>query len=423
MTSDKHLKARIRARMAKTGERYAEARRHIVGISREHTDHGYALRGGIHPETANIANVLHHHGREISEAMVLGVGGGLGAGYILWELAAHDSAVLTLGFRHRWNYLDWTDATLTRLGVPFRVERTGGARKAQAALTAALDAGHPAIVVPDRLLVGYWHLPAHLDGYGGHQVVAYAHTGGGIRLDDRNLGPLTVDSARLDRARARVGSYRNCLWEIEGPGGTDLGAAVLAGLGDCLAGLGGSSTSFALPAWRKWARSTADARAAKGWPTVFAGGTGLVGALLSIWEGVEPVGATGGHLRDLYARFLDEAAVLLRAPDLTACGDRFRETAAAWHAVAEAALPADVPDYRQLRELSADLAAAVTLGDEGDGERSTSAAALWAARAELDRRPPVDPDFPALATAIETAYEIESVAVNQLRKAVRSLAT
>ncbi|MEV6815874.1 BtrH N-terminal domain-containing protein, partial [Micromonospora sp. NPDC051296] len=164
MTSDKHLKARIRARMARTGERYAEARRHIVGTSREQTDHGYALRGGVHPEAANIANLLHHHGREISEAMVLGVGGGLGAGYILWEFAAYDTAVLTLGFRHRWNYLDWTDATLTRLGVPFRVERTGGAKKAQAALAAALDAGHPAIVVPDRQIVGYWHLPAHLDG-------------------------------------------------------------------------------------------------------------------------------------------------------------------------------------------------------------------------------------------------------------------
>ena len=421
MTSEKHLKARIRARMARTGERYAEARRHIVGTSHEQTDHGYALRGGVHSETANIANILHHHGREVSEAMVLGVGGGLGAGYILWEFAAHHTAVLTLGFRHRWNYLDWTDATLTRLGVPFRVERTGGAKRAQAALTAALDAGHPAIVVPDRQIIGYWHLPAHLDGYGGHQVVAYASTDGGVRLDDRNLGPLTVDCARLDRARARVGSYQNCLWEIEGPGDADLAAAVVAGIGDCLAGLGGSSASFALPAWRKWAKLAADAKAAKGWPKVFADGTGVVGALLSIWEGVEPVGATGGHLRDLYAVFLDQAAVLLRAPDLTVCGDRFRDAAAAWHAVAETALPADIPEYQQLRGLTADLAAAVALGDEGDDQRSAAAAALWATRAELDRRPPTEPDFPALAAAIASAYETEAAAVDALRKAARAL--
>ena len=421
MTSDKHLKARIRARMARTGERYAEARRHIVGTSRERTDHGYALRGGVHPETAAVANVLRHHGRPISEAMVLGVGGGLGAGYILWEFRAHATATLTLGFRHRWNYLDWTDATLARLGVPFRVERTGGSRKAQAALDAALDAGRPAIVVPDRQIVGYWHLPAHLDGYGGHQVVAYAADGDAARLDDRNLGPLTVERGRLDRARARVDSYRNCLWEIEGPGGTDLAAAAVAGIRDCLAGLGGSSASFALPAWRKWAKLLTDAKAAKGWPAVFAGGTGLVGALLSIWEGLEPVGATGGHLRGLYATFLDEAAALLRAPDLTACGDRFRDAAAAWHAVAETALPADVPEYRRVRELRADLAAAVTLGDEGDGDRAEAAAALWALRAELDRRPPAEPDLPALAAAVASAYETEAAAVGALRAASATL--
>ena len=41
MTESKHLKARVRARMARTGERYQTARRHVAG---EHeaavTDHG-----------------------------------------------------------------------------------------------------------------------------------------------------------------------------------------------------------------------------------------------------------------------------------------------------------------------------------------------------------------------------------------------
>ena len=137
MTSEKHLKARIRARMAKTGERYATARRHIVGEATApapaRTDRGYRLRGGVHPESANIANVLHHHGFPISEAMVLGVGGGLGAGYILWEWAEHRTKHLTLGFRNRWNYLDWTDQTLDRLGAPYRTQRDrrreGGRRR------------------------------------------------------------------------------------------------------------------------------------------------------------------------------------------------------------------------------------------------------------------------------------------------------
>ena len=91
MTESKHLKARIRERMARTGERYMTARRHVVGAraAAPLDDHGWRLRGGLHPDTAAIANVLAHHGADVSEAMVLGAGGGLGAGYILWEFEAH----------------------------------------------------------------------------------------------------------------------------------------------------------------------------------------------------------------------------------------------------------------------------------------------------------------------------------------------
>ena len=91
MTTRKHLKARIRARMATTGERYLTARRHVVTDPPRdrRVDHGYALRGGVHPDSAALANVLAHHGIDLSEAMMLGIGGGLGAGYILWEFEAH----------------------------------------------------------------------------------------------------------------------------------------------------------------------------------------------------------------------------------------------------------------------------------------------------------------------------------------------
>src|SRR5688572_6493857 len=80
MTSEKHLKARIRARMARTGERYATARRHVAGAGdptthAATTDRGYLLRGGVHPESAILANLLHRHGADLSEAMVLGIGG------------------------------------------------------------------------------------------------------------------------------------------------------------------------------------------------------------------------------------------------------------------------------------------------------------------------------------------------------------
>jgi hypothetical protein len=416
MTEQKHLKARIRARMARTGERYAAARRHVVGdAERPGTDHDWPLRGGLHPETAAVAHVLAGHGVELSEAMVLGIGGGLGAGYILWEFAAHDSTHLTLGFRRRWNYLDWTDQALDRLGARYRVHTTSGAKGAAAALDAALAAGERAIVVPDRYLIGYWDLPPYLEAHGGHAVVAYAATDTGVRIDDRNTRPLTVPSDALHRARARVVSYRNKLVVVEAATAPEnLESLIRDGIRECAGHLGGTSTSFALPAWQKWAKLLTDRRNAKGWPAVFADGRGLATALLTVWEEVEPVGMSGGHLRDLYADFLDEAAPML-GERATRAAEAFREAGRRWHAFAEAALPADVPEYARLRDLVAAVAEGVALGDEGAAGRAEAAAELWQRRAQLDQKPPVTPDLGLLADRLRAVHAAEAEAVTALR--------
>src|SRR4029079_14473055 len=100
MTTDKAFKRVVRARMAKTGERYAAARRALVEGARDgdHADattepvtpSGYRMRGGLHPETATLANVLANQGvvsgltgEPLTEAAILGIGGGLGSGHTL----------------------------------------------------------------------------------------------------------------------------------------------------------------------------------------------------------------------------------------------------------------------------------------------------------------------------------------------------
>jgi len=65
MTTIKQLKTRVRARMARTGERYAAARAHVVGDATGTSpviDAGWALRGGTDPDTAALTNVLAHRG-------------------------------------------------------------------------------------------------------------------------------------------------------------------------------------------------------------------------------------------------------------------------------------------------------------------------------------------------------------------------
>ena len=81
MTTQKKLKASVRARMDQTGESYMVARRHI--LNRLSSDQ-HVLRGGIHPDTrpasawpSRDSNHQHRHFR----AMILGWAGPWG-GYI-----------------------------------------------------------------------------------------------------------------------------------------------------------------------------------------------------------------------------------------------------------------------------------------------------------------------------------------------------
>ena len=313
MTSQKHLKARIRTRMSRTGERYTTARRHVAGDERStlRIDHGHHLSGGVHPDTAAIAHAV----PEVSEAMVLGVGGGLGAGYILWEFEAHDVATLVLGFRREWQYPSrWAMRALERLGVPATVHETGGAAAAAAELDAALGAGTPALTWVDRQLAGWWHLPSYLSGHDGYPVLIYATEGDRVFVDDRTLAPLSISRDTLATARARIGSYKHRLIvpvPDGAPSEATLRAAAAAGLRDQVEHLSQRSDSFSLPTWRKWSRMLTDTRNAKSWPNVFARRPGLVNALLSAFEEIEPLGTHGGHLRGLFADFLSEAASLL----------------------------------------------------------------------------------------------------------------
>ncbi|MEO3862710.1 BtrH N-terminal domain-containing protein [Acrocarpospora sp. B8E8] len=410
MTDKKQLKARIRARMAKTGESYTTARRHLVGPGESPAvDGGWRLNGGRHPDSAVITNILRNAGAEITEPLVFVAGGGLGAGYILWEWKHDDSRTLVLGFRNQWQYPQrWMEKTLTRLNVPFDAHSTGGAKGASQRLTAELDAGRACVILPDRYHLGYWQLPAHLDGRGGHPVIAYRRDETGVFLDDRNLVPLRVPRERLDAARARVVSYKNSL-VVPRPGEPAVAEAVRAGLADCAGHLSAASDSFSLPAWRKWSRTILDEKAAKGWPKVFADGRGLAGAMLSAWEAIEPVGMDGGNLRDLFADGLDEAAPILGLP-LGGLAEEFRRIHGLWHGFAEAALPES--EYGRMRELTAEIRESLV----ADGATSAEAAReLWELRAAADKAV-VDLDrFAELSERLAAIYEAETAAIAELR--------
>ncbi len=428
MTVKKQLKARIRERMAKTGESYTTARLHIAGRTGPAEEHGWRFLGGLEPSSSAIANVLANGGVNVGEPLVFLAGGGIGAGYILWEFKRHDAVHLVIGFRNQWQYADrWMGKTLGRLGVRHSVHSTSGAKGAAKRLTEELAAGRPCVILPDLYHLGYWNLPEHLDGHGGHPVVAYRGDETAVAIDDRGQAPLLVPRERVDAARARVSSYKNLLWVLdpEPLGEGVLAQAVLEGLRDCASHLSAASDSFSLPAWRKWGRLMTDTRNAKAWPKVFADGSGLGGALLSAWEGIEQVGAEGGHLRGLFADGLTEAATLLDRPDLNGLAEEFRRIGGLWHELAEHLLPADVPEFARVRDLTAAIresVAAEGTTPDAERERAEYARELEELRAAVDADAPVGEPaalFAEVGERLGEIYTAEQAAIDHLSNLVR----
>ncbi len=321
----------------------------------------YDCHAGLHPVTAAIRNQLSFYGvkthtgdGEISEAMLLGIGGGLGAGYILWGAPSHESLVLMLNFRNNWQYpLRFVTPLCERLGLEAEFLETGSANKASKQLHQALSQGKPAAVWVKHALLPHWHLDHHECWTHGYVVNIFAvdEAQGLYLLDDKAPQPYEIGDARLRQARGGIPSFKNRLLTLAPPTAIDLEPAVHQGLADCVEHLSASSDSFGLPAWRKWSRMLTHEKSDKGWPKAFRQPTGLFLALSTIYEAAGPTGGNGGNLRDLYADFLGEARQVTGNEALGEAEELYRRLAQDWLDLAEAALPDEVEAFRQAKEL------------------------------------------------------------------------
>lgn len=369
--------------------------------------------GGIHPETAGLANVLAakqivapHTDRPYTEAMLLGIGGGLGFGYILWEFQAQSPPfkVLVLAYQNNWQYpIRFYETLCRRLGLAFSLRETGGRRAAEETLHDALARSTPAIAWVDRASMPYLQLPDTMKGHIGHFVTVCGQDGNDVLIDDLAARPFGVAAEEFAEARARIGSYKNRLLLVEGAAtGIDLEAAIQEGIAFCVAHLGSDSESFSLPAIRKWARLMTDSRHKKGWPRVFHDRRGLYSTLCSLFEVIELQEAPGG-LRGLYADFLREAAPVINKPGLNEPADLYTALATQWHTLAEETLPDAVPQFKRAKHLLRERHDVLLRG--GDAWRDTRPLTeqLGALRTECNLNFPLgDEEVAALLATLQT---------------------
>jgi hypothetical protein len=430
MTKDKDFKATVRARMAKTGERYAAARAQLAGAPASGLGRtGFA---GTHAETTALVRLAAAAGIKVSEAMVLGLGGGLGGGYFVFEYKGGPPTfyVSTRCFPQYPYGPEFLRTAAGRLGLALAVKETTSKAAATKQLADAVGGGGgPVIAFLDRGALP-WPGPmpgAEKLGTMPHVVVVTAVADGTATVFDTGGLPFRIPAATLAVARGRDKKQKHRLITAAGVVRVDRGAETLTAIRSCVAELGGKTKmkqmagNFGIGGLAKWAGLIENTKDRKGWPTVFAPGEHLWSAMTWGYHWLEVGGTGGGAFRRLYAEFLDEARVITGRDALARVADQYRALGKDWTGVAHAMLPEEIPLLAETRAALDARVSALGRGDAGVAAAHAAAgriAALGAraAAGELDAH--VADRLRDLGERVKRVVAAEQVAVDALAAAV-----
>jgi len=295
-----------------------------------------------------------HTGAPFSEAFLLGVSGGIVMGYFPFAYEGYDPEVHILTR----NTFDPLDTMLSRLGVVQHIQQTASAEKGLRNLQEALSEGTPAIVWADLFSLPYNVLLRDDEMWGMFPLLVYGYDEAAdtVWIADRAQVPLTISTAELAAARARVKKTKFRLVTLDPPQPEKLKTAVQAGLWDTIKLFTekppkGSRHNFGFAAYRHWAEMLVKPTGRGSWAAEYAPGRALYAVLTSAFTDIALFGKADWADRDLYADFLLEAAALLGKPALADIAPQFRASALAWAELGRALLPDDAPLLGETREL------------------------------------------------------------------------
>ncbi len=365
MTKQKHFKERVRSRMAKTGESYTTARRHVLAAQTKGESSVADLPHfpGIHPETTALRAALAHAGvinpatgEFFTEPMVFGIAGGVGAGVFHFYYAAEDFASFYIAGRHRWQEGDaYLIDACRRFGVTPSVLETGAKKRAATQLSEAVDATGCAVAWVDMGFLPYRGMSTCVSGGGYHVITVYRVTDEEALIGDLTDEPVSISLNDLAEARARIKKQKNRVMTVSSPQeDIDLREAVLAGIQACHDGLMNQRMkNFTLEAFKTWADRIHGSSGKDSWEQAFPPGHRLLQGLRSVYDFVEHYHTGGGLMRPLYAEFFREAAEALDDEAFVPLAEMYAELGRQWSDLADAALPDSVAPFREAKELLA----------------------------------------------------------------------
>ncbi len=394
----------------------------------------YQHFNGRHWETGAVANhwayrgvTAPHSGAPYSEALLLGVSGGVVMGYFTFTYEGYDphARILTR------NTFDPLDTLLSRLGVVQHIQQTASAQAGLHNLLAALEDGIPPLVWADLFSLPYNQSPQDEGMWAMFPILVYGYDEAAdmVYVADRARAPLTLTTAELAAARARVKKVKFRLLNLDPPDESKLATAVRSGIWDTIKLFTekppkGAKHNFGFAAFQFWADRLTAAKGRGSWAKEFAPGRDMFAGLTSAFTDINTFGKAGFAERDVYADFLEEAAVILNKPALNEAAAQFRQSAAAWEALSAALLPDDAPHLAETRRLLLqDHDLFMNLGQASVAERKEINGRLAAIKELVSTEFPLSPAEAAALRAnaarhILAIHDIEREAINTLQAAL-----
>ena len=316
-------------------------------------------RTGLDPDCTALAIQLSSCGIELpglgaepDEAMLFGIGGGVGCGVFQFVYEKNDFSSFYLAGRTRWDdALGWHRAVIARLGLECEVFESGGKRAAAKTLSGWIGRGRPVVAWVDAGSLPYRGLGGFLEGGGYHTLTIYREEDGRFLLGDLAPDPVSIAADVLATARSRIRKHRNRLLQVApGPVEVPVEELVWGGLEAGWQALQNPRMAgFSLAALQTWAQRLAGGGGKHAWPKAFPRGHRLFSGLSSITRFIESIDNDGCLHRRLMARFLAQAGQLLDEPELSELAGEYELLADSWRKLARAALPDEFEPLADLR--------------------------------------------------------------------------
>lgn len=374
--------------------------------------------GGKHCQTTALRNILQYKGFDLSEEMLLGLGGGIG--FIYWYMKKMPAPFV--GGRSGGKNEEFLTNMLERMGGSGSLFQTSSVTKGHDQLMGMLHSGEPVYTYVDMAYLPYLALPGDAH-FGAHTVVVYGvdEEDDIVYVSDRGQGPVRVTVEELKNARSsKFPPFppQNKILVIEYPQQLkDLKDGITDALKECCyAMLNPPISNFGLKGMKKWAKIVMK------WPQQFTG-LNLYGCLMNVYIYIEIGGSGGSAFRPMYAAFLREASVILDNPGLLEVAEMYEESGRIWSLIAEAALPDSWPVLKRSRELMFEKNNVFEEQAPGVLQHMLRINAelddvMREAAAELQQKD-VKPLLQDMQQKILELYDVESTAIHRLEEATR----